>query len=114
MGGIRLPGLIVWALSTHPERLPVEFGTVLAPSVRRLPMSLRSGPTTPWGCVPRIVWQPAHGALTKTSWPLACDWSLGAGGGFVRLRAQASKVADGPATTRHDRWACWSPQYSTP
>src|SRR2546421_6041251 len=86
IGGMRLPGLMLWALLIQPARFPVVLGTVAAPIVVRLPNVVRSGPIVPWAWVARTVWQPAHASRVMTSSPRAAASSSG-GDGACRWRA---------------------------
>ena len=88
------------------------FGSVAPAIAWREARCVRSGPTQPAAVVPRIVWQYAHDADRKISWP---RFALAVGGGFAGFAASAihfSHSRCGRARTRKCMRACCRPQNS--
>src|SRR3954462_4638648 len=79
MSGIWLPGLMCWLSTIQSCRLESPLGIVTAASVVRLPTWVRSGPTSLFAFVPRIVWQLEQEPSWKTRGPSAGAPPEGAG-----------------------------------
>src|SRR3954464_820565 len=76
-----------WLSTIQSCRLESPLGIVTAASVVRLPTWVRSGPTSLFAFVPRIVWQLEHEPSWKTRAPPAGGPPPGGGAGPPPLRA---------------------------
>ena len=106
------PGLIDCASVIQRVRFSAVFSIVTEARVRREPKSVRSGPTVPFACVPRMVWHPAQGSRWKATAPRSARSESGGDGGCSRCVSQRPKSAGDCTITRKPMWACSSPQYS--